>query len=82
MHLKILTDNNDDGPNTKKYQDYICGYGYKLKCVYEQYNKPYKTYFSDDGIDKFVIGMVRESEYCSRVIERKFKKPLCMTKRL
>ena len=44
----------DFGPNTKKYQDNIvCSYCYKLKCVAEQYSKPYKIYFGEETIDKF-----------------------------
>ena len=39
--LKPVTGNNDDGPNTKRYQDHIaCSYDYKLICVDERYNRP------------------------------------------
>ena len=30
------------------------------------YSKPYKTYFGEDTIDKFVHDMIGESEYCSK----------------
>ena len=42
--LMPSTDNIDFGPNTKKYQDHIFwNCGYKLICVNNWYNKPYKT---------------------------------------
>ena len=38
------TDNIDFRLNNKKYQDHIVySYDYKLICVDEGYNKPYKT---------------------------------------
>ena len=76
------TDNVDFGPDTKKYQNHIvCSYGYKLICVDERYSKPYKTYLSEDAIDKFLNDMIKESENCSKVIETEFNKPLVMTKK-
>ena len=32
--LQSSTSDNDDGPNTKKYQDNVCSYGCKLKCLW------------------------------------------------
>ena len=67
-----LTDNIDFGPNTKKYQDHIvCSYSYKLVCVDDQYSKLDKSYFGEDAIDKFLNDMIKESKYCSKVIETK-----------
>ena len=51
-----LTGNIVFGPNIKKYQDHILGsYSYKLICVDDKKNKPYKTYFGKDAIDKFLM---------------------------
>ena len=57
----------------------VCSYGYKLICVHDRYSKPYKTYFDKDAIDRFLNDMIKEGEYCSKVIETKFNKPLAMT---
>ena len=81
--LMPLTDNIDFGPNTKKYKDHIvCSYSYKLVCVDDQYSKLDRSYFGEDAIDKFLNDMIKESKYCSRVIETKFNKTLAMTKKI
>ena len=64
------------GPKTKKYQDHIvCSYGYKLICVDERYNKPYKTYFGEDAFDKFINYMIKARKYCSKIIETELNDP-------
>ena len=69
-------------PNNKKNQDHIvCIYGYKLICVDDQYSKPYKIYFGENAIDKFLIDVIKESEYCSKVIETEVNKPPFMTEK-
>ena len=75
-------DNIDFGPNTKRYQSYFCSYGYKLICFHDRYSKPYKTYFDEDDIDRFLNDMIKEGEYCSKVIETKFNKLLAMTEKI
>ena len=50
-------------------------------CVDNRYSKPYKTYFGEDAIDILSNAMIKESEYCSKVIETKFHKPLIMTEK-
>ena len=76
------TNNIDFGPNTKKYQDHIVSsYDYKLICVYERYSKSCKTYFGQNAMDKFLNDMIKENEYCSKVIEIKFNKLLAMTEK-
>ena len=47
------TDNIDFDSDAGKYQgDIISSYDYKSICLDERYNKPYKTYFGQDTIDK------------------------------
>ena len=59
----------------------VCNYGYKLICFEERHNKPHKTYFGEDTIDKCFNDMIKESEYCYKVIETEFNKPLVMAKK-
>ena len=69
--LLSATNNIDFGLNTKKYKDHIvCSYDYKLICVYERYSKPYKTYFGENAMEKFLNDMIKESEYCSKVTNK------------
>ena len=56
-----------------------CSYGYKL-CIDGQYSKPYETYFGQDAIDKFLNDMIKK-EYCSKIFETEFNKPIVMTKK-
>ena len=73
------TGNIDFGPNITKYQDHIvCRYGYKSICVDDWYSKPHKTFFGKDAIDKCLNDMIKESEYCSKIIESELNKPIVM----
>ena len=47
----------------------------------ERYTKPYKTYFGVDTIEKSWNNIIKESKYCSKVIEAEFIEPLVMTKK-
>ena len=68
------------GTNTKKDQYHIaCSCSYKAICVDDRYSKPYKTYFVEGAIDKFLKDTVKESKYFSKVTQREFNKPLSMT---
>ena len=74
------TNTIDFGPKTKEYQNHIlCSYICKLIRVDERYSKPYKTHFDEDAVNTCLNDMIKESEYCSKVIETKFDKPLIMT---
>ena len=77
----LITSSNsiDSGPNTKKHQDHIVwSYCYKLLYVNEGCSKTYKTYFSEDATENCLIDIIKESEYCSKVIETEFNKLLVM----
>ena len=52
-----------------------------MVCVDERFSKPYKTYFGEDVIDKFLNDLIREREYCFKVIETEFNKLLVITKK-
>ena len=48
----------------------------KWKC-----SRPYKSYFDEDAISKFASGMIDDSVYCQRILERNINKPLVITER-
>ena len=74
------TDKLDFGANNKKYQNRIVySNGYKLIYVNERYHKPNKIYFDEHVIIIFLNDTIKENEYCSKVTETKFNKPLAMT---
>ena len=39
-------------------------------------SKPHATYFGQNAISKLLNNMIKESEYCSKVFQTQFNKPL------
>ena len=79
----LSTDNINFGPNTKKDQNHIiCSYGYKYICADEQHSKPYKSYFGEDAIDKFLNDTIKECAFCSKLIETEFNKLFLWLKKI
>ena len=67
---------------TNKYQKYIpYSYGYKLPCVNDKFNKPFKTYLDNDPVYKFINNMIEEIISCSEVMKKHFHKELAVTKK-
>ena len=57
-----------------------CSYGYKLVCCYDdKYSKPVKIYRGENTISYFMLDMLSEVEYCKKMINMEFQKPLEMT---
>ena len=50
-----------------------CSFGYKLVHVHDQFSKSSLT---QDVVHKAITSMVKESEYCSRVMKKHFNKKL------
>lgn len=50
-------------------------------CCYNdiKYTKPVKIYRGEDSIEKSMAQMLKEVEYCRKIISGKFKKPLDMS---
>ena len=66
---------------TEQYQKHTaCGYGYKVVCFYDDnFSKPIKIYRGEMAIHKFMNDMLAEVEYCEKVVDTHFTKPLEMT---
>ena len=73
----------DNDSYTESYQKHTdCGYGYKLVCCYDdKYSKDTRIYKGEKAVYKFLEAMLREVEYCKRIIKKEFSKPLKMTKK-
>ena len=71
----------DEKSFTEAYQKHTdCGYGYKLVCCYDdKYTKPLKLYRGKNAVYKFMEAMLREVDYCKKVMRDFFNKPLQMT---
>ena len=73
----------DNDSYTESYQKHTdCGYGHKLVCCYDdKYSKDTRIYKGEKAVYKFLEAMLREVEYCKRIIKKEFSKPLEMTKK-
>ena len=66
---------NQNKSYTNKYQRHIaCSYSYKLVCVDDRFNKPFKSYLGEDTVYNFINSMIEESKYWSEVMKNYFRK--------
>ena len=71
---------NQNVSDTKKYQNHVpFSYGNKVACVNDQFSKLFKL--GKDSVYKFIIRVVKESIYCSRVRKKHVNKKLVMSKK-
>ena len=72
---------NNNKSYTNKYQKHTsCSYGYKVVCCYDdKYTKPVKIYRGEEPVKKFMEEMLKEVQYCEKIIKTKFKKLLKMS---
>ena len=64
---------------TNKYQTHVaCCYSYKLLCVNDKFNKPFKSYLGEDKVYNFINSMVDESKCCNDVMKKHFYRELVM----
>ena len=72
--MKVLTQ--------KKYQDHIpCSFAYKLVCFDEKFTKPIVVFRSENAAFKFIEAILKEDEYCKKVIKKHINKNLIMTEK-
>ena len=71
-----------EGSYTKKYQDHIpCSFAYKLVCVDGRFSKPIVFYRSENAAYRFIKAILKEPEYCKKVMKKHFNKNLVITKK-
>ena len=65
--MKVLT--------KKKYQDHIpCSFAYKVICVDDIFTKPIVVYWGKTAAYEFIKAILKEYEYCKKVINKHFNK--------
>ena len=71
--MKVLTQ--------KKYQDHIpCSFAQKLVCVDDKFSKLIVVYRCKNAAYKFIEAILKEYEYCKKVMKKRFNKNLIMNK--
>ena len=58
-----------------------CSYGYRLVCVDDKSNKPFKSYLGEDAVYSFMNSIIEETKYCSGVMKKYSNEELLMTKK-
>ena len=87
---------NENSYTTAYQKHTDCGYGYKVVCCYDdliqsktdqlndkvvnKYSKPAQIYRGENAVYKFMENMLEEVNWCKQTMEKRFKKPLIMTK--
>ena len=68
-----------EGSYSKKYQDHIpCSFAYKLVCVDDKFTKPIVVFRGKNPAYKFIEAILREYQYCKKVMKKHFNKNLIM----
>ena len=69
-----------EGFCSKEYQDHVpCSFAYKLVCVDDRFSKPIVIYRGENAAYKFIEAILKEYEYCKKVMKKHFNKNLIMT---
>ena len=62
--ILILENNGNQDPDDSyrnNYQNHVgCSFGYKLVCVDDQFNKPYKSYLGEDTVHNIITNVVEK----------------------
>ena len=71
-----------EGSCSKKYQDHIlCSFAYKLVYIDNKFSKPIVIYSDENVPYKFIEGLLKECEYCKKMMKKHFNKNLIMTEK-
>ena len=71
---------DNEGPCSKKYPDHIpCSFAYKLVSVDDKFSKPIVFYRGETVAFKFTEAILKEYEYCKKLMKKHFNKNLIMT---
>ena len=69
-----------EGFYPKKYQYHIpCSFAYKLVCVDDRFSKPIVVFRGENAAFKFIEPILKEYQYCKKVMKKHFNKNLIMT---
>ena len=69
--------NNDDISYTRKYQDHVpCSFAYKVVCVDNRFSKKIVLYRGRNAVNKFIISILNEYNYCKKIMKKHFNKSL------
>ena len=66
---------------SKKYQDHVlCSFAFKLVCIDDEFTNPIVFSRGENAANKFIEVILKEYQYCKRVMKQHFNKNLIMSK--
>ena len=76
----VKSSGNNNGSYTEKYQDHIpCSFSYKVVCVDNKFSKKVVPYRGKNAVYKFIEAILKEYDYCKKMIKKHFNKDLIMS---
>ena len=80
FECNLKTVESYEGSYSKKYQYHIpCSFAYKLVCVDDKFTKPIVVFRGKNPAYKFIEAILREYQYCKKVMKKHFNKNLIMS---
>ena len=65
---------------SKKYQDHVpCSFAYKLVCVDDKFSKSIVVFRGKNAVYELIKEILKEFEYCKKVMKKHFNKILIMS---
>ena len=69
-----------EGSSSKEYQDHVpCSFANKLACVDNKFTKSIVLFRGENAAFKFIKAILKEYEYCKKVMKKHFNKNLIMS---
>ena len=79
---KVESNETKNQSYSKKCQDHIsCSFSYKLLCVDKEFNKRIVVYRGENAAYEFIKAILKEDEYCKKVMKKHFNKKLIIFKK-
>ena len=69
-----------EGSYSKKYQDHVpCSFAYKVVCVDDKFSKSIVVFRGKNAAYELIKEILKEFEYCKKVMKKHFNKILIMS---
>ena len=74
------SDRNNNTSYIEKYQKHIlCSFAYTVVCIDDKFSKPVIIYKGKDAVNKFIKAILKEMNYCPKIIKKHFNKNSVMS---
>ena len=66
---KIHSDDKNNTSYTKKVVHILCTFFFNVVCADDKFRKPVVLYKGKNAVDKFIEAILKENEYCKKMIK-------------